>query len=149
MIQRSFIIFFFFSLCIHTGCLSLNDYAIKYQASGAFHESEEENKQGELHQPTEPCHYLRNQLVVASQEAQTHIWWVWAFPGYWPLHILTLYILPIDETRIAHKVIDAAQQMERAYQKSDAAFFETCEQLMNEPELGTAFAQENPFLEDN
>jgi hypothetical protein len=37
--------------------------------------------------------------------------------------------------------------MELAYQTNDTEFLSTCARLMNEPELGAAFAQENPLLE--
>ena len=157
MKTHRFILFFFIPLCLSTGCLSLNDYAVKYDASTSLDKpdayKDKSTKGTQIEEPqqsvAESCHYYRNQLVVASQEAQTHLWWVWAFPGYWPLHILTFYMLPIDETRIANKVIAAAQKMERAYQTNDTQFLNTCEQLFVEPELGPAFAQENPFLEDN
>ena len=129
---------------MNIGCISLNDYAVKYRASSPIQTDKEEEKNYEGEQ-THRCHYFRNQLVAASEAAQEHIWWVWAFPGYWPLHILTLYILPVDETRTANKVIKAAQKMERAYQTSDAEFLNVCKKLFNEPELGPAFMQENPL----
>ena len=163
-------IFFFLNLGTATGCISLNEYAVKYRVSPSFQEEtgpgqqsnnddhldkdapQEQTTRAALHHmklpiPTHHCHYFRNQLFVASEAAQEHIWWVWAFPGYWPLHILTLYILPVDETRTAYKVIDAAQKMEMAYQAGDNEFLSTCSKIMNEAELGAAFAQENPLLE--
>jgi hypothetical protein len=175
MLKQTFIIIFlFFSLWPTAGCISLNEYAIKYRAASSFQDEadpneqendsdlkpskdvkedvkkEQKNKPTNVHVnlrvPTHHCHYFRNQLVVASEVAQEHLWWVWAFPGYWPLHILTLYILPVDETRTANKVIEAAQKMEMAYQTNDAEFLNTCERLLNEPELGAIFAQENPLL---
>lgn len=161
-------VFLILNLLNTTGCISLKEYAIKYRVSPAFQEESDpqehnnndhlsksvpqEEKSGasqnhmSLAIPTHHCHYFRNQLVVASEVAQEHIWWVWAFPGYWPLHILTLYILPVDETRTAHQVIEAAQKMEMAYQTNDAKFLSTCEKLLKEAELGDAFALENPLL---
>lgn len=138
-------------LSMSISCMSVHDYAIKYNPALTTEPTEDTEVKtsvpGELHLPSEQCEFFRNQLVYGAEAAQEHIWWVWAFPGYWPLHILTFYIFPIDQTQTANKVIEAAQKMEIAYQTNDAEFLTTCSSLFEQADIGPIFATENPFVE--
>ena len=150
------------SCALLTGCLSYGDYAVKYRVTqnigpglvsskalkkegrAAIQKSEKEAAEQKMKQRYR-CQYFRNQLVVASEKAQSHRFWIWAGPWYWPLHVMTLFLFPVEETQKANWVLKTASQMERSYQQSDEEFLRTCESLEEHPVIGESFIQENPF----
>ena len=157
--------FFFLLLCFAlSGCLSLREYAVTYRASAvvgpgltdsAILEKEGRAALNAIPLPNKKkrqerlvCEYFRNQLIIAGEKAQSHRLGVWLLPWYWPLHLLTFYIVPVEETQKANLVINAAKNMEQAYQQSDDLFLETCRRELAQNPLGAAFQSENPFAGD-
>ncbi len=156
----------FLLLCFTaSGCISLNEYAVTYRASAVVGPGLTDStillKEGRTTLNTTPlpskqeqqerllCEYFRNQLAIAAEKAQSHRLGVWLFPWYWPLHFLTFYIVPVEETQKANLVIKAAKNMEIAYQQSGEAFLDTCRYELAQKPLGEAFQSENPFSGDN
>jgi hypothetical protein len=72
------------------------------------------------------CAWFRNQLYVASIDAQKHTKIIWGVPFVWPWSVATGFYFPITQTLLANEVRETARRIEEAYQTSDDAFIAAC-----------------------
>ena len=150
----------FFIVSFGAGCVSLGEYALIYpntQTPGPGITPPQNlvsvpvdvtGESGQREQTGLQCEFFRNQLFLAAEKAKQHRTNVWLLPWYWPAHWVTLYLFPIEETQKANLVLQAAHDLERAYQSSREQFIETCQYWLQHEPLGAAFRAENPYFED-